>query len=489
MEVGVRMAVAVSPWRRFVETLSAVRTGIFLLIITAIVSAAGTLILQRPMTSSEDMERAYSPQVLRVLDALKLTDVFHAWWFALLLSLVALSIIFVSIERFPKAWKYYSRPYRRTEPHFRAALPTKKQIPIRDAEAALSATERAMKKVGLRPERIVEHDEVSLYAEKSRFSVMAVYVVHMSLLLIFLGGIVDAVYGYKGYVSLIPGDPATRQIEAREGGGTRTLPFALRCDNAGREDYTGEFQGMPKKWWSDLTVVEDGKDVLHKQITVNEPLVYKGIRFYQSGFGPSNRVQNIVMAVGRKSDRQVNSVNVGMSAPTQLADGSTLTVLKFIPDAYRQENGEVFQRSKNLQNPGAQFELKTSDGKTQQFWAIWGDVADPGPNFPFAFQMADLKMANETGLQVSHEPGQWLVWAGCLIMGAGLVVSFYMLHVRIWAVPVVNKEGQLVLWVGGAANKSRESFEHRFQKLTETIEQELGTVIVAPQSELVPAGK
>ena len=37
------------------------------------------------------------------------------------------------------------------------------------------------------PERIVEHDEVSLYAEKSRFAVMAVYVVHASLLLIFLG--------------------------------------------------------------------------------------------------------------------------------------------------------------------------------------------------------------------------------------------------------------------------------------------------------------
>ncbi len=482
------MGVAVSLWRRCTQTLGAVRTGIILLIITAIVSAAGTLILQRPLTGPEEMERAYSPQVLRVLDALGLTDVYHAWWFALLLGLVALSIIFVSIERFPKAWRYYARPYRRTEPHFRAALPTKKQIPIQDAEAALNATERAMKKLGLDPERIVEHDEVSLYAEKSRFAVMAVYVVHASLLLIFLGGIVDAVWGYKGFVELIPGDPAVQQIQSREGG-TRTLPFALRCDAAGREDYTGDFQGMPKQWWSKLTVLEDGKEVLHQQITVNEPLVYQGIRFYQSDFGPSDRVKNIVLGIGSKSDKTVQTVNLGMNAPTQLAGGTTLKVLRFIPDAYRQDNGEVYQRSRSLQNPAAQIEIKTPEGKTQPAWLLWGEVTDPGKAFPFAFQMSDLKMIDQSGLQVSHEPGQWLVWAGCLLMGAGLMISFYLLHVRYWAVPVLDKEGHLVLWIGGAANKNREAFEHRFRNLTEAIEKELGMARTAPLAELVPAEK
>jgi len=53
------------------------------------------------------MQRAYSPQVLRVLDALRLTDVFHAWWFVLLLSLVSLSIIAASVQRFPNAWRFF----------------------------------------------------------------------------------------------------------------------------------------------------------------------------------------------------------------------------------------------------------------------------------------------------------------------------------------------------------------------------------------------
>jgi cytochrome c biogenesis protein len=480
---------AVSPWKRLFQTFSTVRTGIFLLIILAIVSAAGTLILQRPMTSAEDMQRAYSPQTLRILDAVGLTDTFHAWWFAALLALVAISIVFVSIDRFPNAWKYYARPYRRAESHFRAALPTKTQIPIANAETALSATERVMKRFGLRPERIVENDEVSLYAEKSRFAVMAVYVVHASLLLIFLGGIIDATFGYRGFVALIPGDPATAQIDMGTKGGIKTLPFSIRADRAGRENYTGQFEGMPKKWWSDLTVVENGQETLHQQITVNDPLVYKGIRFYQSSYGPSGRVQKVLVGIGGKSDKQVQSVALNMNAPTTLPDGTSLTVLKFNPDAYRQDNGEVFQRSKNLQNPGAQIEMKLPNGKTQQFWLLWSEVADPGADSPFVFKMADLQMADETGLEVSHEPGQWLVWAGCVLMGAGLVISFYMLHVRYWVVPVIDKEGRLMLWIGGAANKNRESFESRFRNLTEAIEKELQSQPVPAAAELVPVGR
>src|SRR5438270_1025138 len=94
-------------WR----TLSSIKTGVILLIVVVIVSAAGTLILQRPMTDADEMQRAYSPQILRILDAVGLTNVFHAWWFVLMLGVVSLCIVAASIERFPNAWRYFSRPY------------------------------------------------------------------------------------------------------------------------------------------------------------------------------------------------------------------------------------------------------------------------------------------------------------------------------------------------------------------------------------------
>ena len=45
---------------------------------------------------------------------------------------------------------------------------------------------------------------------------MAVYIVHASLLLIFLGGIVDALYGWRGFLMLTPGT-SSNQIELRSG--------------------------------------------------------------------------------------------------------------------------------------------------------------------------------------------------------------------------------------------------------------------------------
>jgi hypothetical protein len=62
--------------RKVWQTLSAIKTGVILLIITVIVSAAGTLILQRPATDADELQRAYSPHMLRLLDAMGLTDFF-----------------------------------------------------------------------------------------------------------------------------------------------------------------------------------------------------------------------------------------------------------------------------------------------------------------------------------------------------------------------------------------------------------------------------
>ena len=46
-------------------------------------------------------------------------------------------------------------------------------------------------------------------------------------------------------------------IELRTGG-TKQLPFAVKCNGAGQENYA---DGSPKRWWSKLAVVENGQDV------------------------------------------------------------------------------------------------------------------------------------------------------------------------------------------------------------------------------------
>ncbi len=134
--------------KRIHRTFANLRTGIVLLILVVIASALGTVILQRPATDPDKLTQAYSPATLRLLDRVMLTNVFHSWWFLTLLGLVSLSIVLVSIDRFPNAWRFYARPYRKTDSHFRSSLLNKVELPITNADDGLNAAERALKKLG-----------------------------------------------------------------------------------------------------------------------------------------------------------------------------------------------------------------------------------------------------------------------------------------------------------------------------------------------------
>src|SRR5512141_1343407 len=127
---GIEMAAKSIIGNRVFRTLASVKTGIILLIILGVVAAAGTGILQRPMTDADQMSRAYAPETLRFLDKTGLTDVYHTWWCALLMAALGTSIVFASVDRFPKSWKLLAHHYRRPEPHFRAVLPMQRTLAI-----------------------------------------------------------------------------------------------------------------------------------------------------------------------------------------------------------------------------------------------------------------------------------------------------------------------------------------------------------------------
>jgi cytochrome c biogenesis protein len=455
------------------QTLAAIKTGVILLILVVIFSAVGTVVLQRPVTDPEDMQTAYSPQALRILDATGLTDVFHAWWFLSLMVLVSLSIVAASIDRFPNSWRFYSRPYKYPDAGFRRALHPQKQIAVSDEESGLVAAERALHKLGLTPERVVKEDHFSIFAERNRISEMAVYIVHASLLLIFFGGIVDGLWGWRGTLNLNEGDTSS-QIEMRDGK-TKTLPFAIRCDQAGQENYA---DGTPKKWWSKLAVVNDGRDLLKKQIVVNDPLVYRGIRFYQSSYGSNGKVDKLVLdATPRDNSGEKREIAFRPSDTATLDADTTVLFAEFIPD-FAVRDGQVYRRSNQLGNPAVHLVVSAkSSGTNYDVWLPPIDEIANNAAAPYEFGAKDLKMGHFTGLQVSQEPGQWAVWAGVVLMGLGLACVFYIVHVRYWALPYQDaKTGQWWLWLGGNANRNRDAFEQQFNELAAAVELELSSL-------------
>ena len=479
---------AASVPRKIWQTFAAIKTGVVLLILVVVLSAAGTLILQRPATDPDEMQRAYSPQVLRLLDGLGLTNVFHAWWFVLMLSLVSLSIIAASVQRFPNSWRFFSRPYKSPDETFRKALPDHKLIPIKneDEEAAISVAERALQKAGFRPERIVRENSFSLFGERNRFSELAVYIVHASLLLIFLGSNVDALFGWRGFVTLTRGQQSSEVKPSN--GSPRNLPFAVRCDGAGQENYA---DGTPKRWWSDLSVLENGKVTLRKQIVVNDPLVYRGVRFYQASYGQTGKIDKLVLTATPRDGQPAKDITIGLDETISLDADTSVRLAEFIPD-YVMSDGHVYTRSKQLENPAAHLIVESrKSGTDVNVWLPPIPGVEQNASSPYLFEGKDVQMAYFTGLEVSHEPGQWVVWAGVVLMGIGLTVVFYLVHTRIWVMPVRDARGQLQLWIGGTANKNKDAFEHRFQDLADKIESELKTSVEtgAEASAAVLAGK
>jgi cytochrome c biogenesis protein len=466
--------------RKIWNSLGSIKTGVVLLILVIIVSAAGTLILQRPVTDPDEMQRAYSFQVLRLLDGLGLTDVFHAWWFVLLLVLLSLSIIAASVQRFPNSWRSYSRPYRSGDEGFLKALSHQTQILIDEEEAGLSAAERVFGRAGLKPQRIVRESSFSIFGERNRISELAVYVVHASLILIFLGGIVDALWGWRGFVALSPGEQAI-QLQLPDGV-VHTLPFAIRCDGVGQENYA---DGTPRKWWSKLAIVEHGRIVARKEIVVNDPLVYGGIRLYQSSYGNTGKVDKILFTASPTTGNgEVKELVLGMGETVPLDSQSSVHIGEFIPD-YVTVDGRVSARSNQANNPA--IHLIVESKKSGQAVNVW---LPPLPGFeqnsssPYQFEVRDLRMTHFTGLEVSHEPGQWAVWAGVVMLVLGLGVVFYLVHMRFWAVPAHDARGGLVLWVGGISNKNKDVFGRYFQELVRQIESEIPEITVKSQPAL-----
>jgi cytochrome c biogenesis protein len=248
----------------------------------------------------------------------------------------------------------------------------------------------------------------------------------------------------------------------------RNLPFAVRCDGAGQENYA---DGSPKRWWSDLSVLKDGKVILRKQIVVNDPLVYRGVRFYQASYGNTGKLDSLALTATPRDGQTPQEFNIGLNETHTLDSDTTVRLAEFIPDFVVQD-GHVYARSTELQNPAAHLVVESQ--KTAQPVDVWvGAGLQEDAASPYIFRGKDVQMAYFTGLEVSHEPGQWAVWAGVVLMGLGLALVFYFVHKRVWAVPVRDARGQLQLWIGGTANKNKDAFEHQFRHVVEEIESEL----------------
>ena len=470
---------------RILQFLSSVKCGLILLAIIGAVTVAGTLILQRPMAREGQIEQIYAPPTIRLMDALGLFDVFHAKWFLILLGLLGANIVLASLERFPQAWRYFARPHRAADEWFVRKLPVLREIPLAslDQKEAFAAAAEALERLHLRP-HAETLEKGTLYVEKHRIARLAPYVVHLSLIIIFAGAIVDGVWGYRGFISLGPGMKIQSIEPMNSGGAPHPLPFTLRCDGAGMEKYS---DGSPKQYWTKLVVEENGREVMRKQIHVNEPLTYKGIRFFQASYGSTGAPTRLEIEANW-ADGKTQEFTLRPEESITLSNGAQVQLGDFVPD-FVLEGNQISSRSNDPNNPAVRLLVALPDGSKISSWLFSNS---PQMNYPtepgINFRLAGVEMGYFSGLQVAKQPGKEFIWGGCLVLCLGLMLALYMVHIRIWGVVARDAKGKPVLLLGGQPNKYRHSFEERFKQLSDAVEDSVRSRSrAASQVERIPA--
>lgn len=465
------MASRQTSFDKFLQFFSSLKCGLLLLGLLGTAMILGTFILQRPMAQEGQIEQVYAPQVVRLLDAVGLFDVFHAWWFFLLLGLLGANITLASIERFPQVWRLYSRPHYLADAMFIRALPFQKEIPLgpHTPQEAMALASLRLEHLGY-PARKDVLTKGTLYVEKHRLVRLAPYVVHASLLIIFAGAILDGTRGYKGFVNLRPGISADVIDPLSGPGPQRHLGFSVRCDAAGVVPYP---DGSPKQYWSQLTVLENGREVAHKKIWVNDPLTYKGVRFFQASLSSLGTPRQLVMeAVWQENGVEKHkTLTMKPRAPLPLDDQGTQVVLgDFLPDYVLQGN-QIANQSDDPINPAIHLLVRRASGQVTNAWVLPKSGRSDAPNDTGVnFKFVRVEMDSMTGLQVAHQPGQWMIWSGCLLLVLGLTMALYLSHIRIWGIVGADRKGNPALLLGGQPSKYRENFERKFHELTDEVQ-------------------
>ena len=302
------------------------RLAVYTLVILALTSIIGTVVLQNG--TEEEYIEFYGHGWYNLIKAFDVDDMYHAWWFLGLLVILCVNIVVCSIERLSTTWKIIFPKKITFNPDRFRKLKNLETFPVKKTMLSLSLeTEKLLSKTVGPVLKEETGKSIILYAEKGRWTRMGVYVVHTSLILLLSGALIGSLFGFKANLNLDEGKTFDTAILVENKKPVK-LGFSIRCNDFNVKFYD---TGAPEEFKSNLTIIEDGKEILTEDILVNHPLTYKGINIFQSSYG-SAPPDSVNLEIIRQQDKTALIRNVKIGEEIQLSDEETLFKIEgFLP--------------------------------------------------------------------------------------------------------------------------------------------------------------
>jgi cytochrome c biogenesis protein len=428
--------------QELLPVLTNLRLAIALLLLIAIFSSTGTVIEQGQSPGFYQANYPEHPALFgfltwKVIQVVGLDHVYRTWWFLALLILFGTSLTACSFTRQLPAlkaaqrWKYYEEPREFQKLALSAELDT----------GSLDSLNQILQK---RRYKIFQDQEKEnlLYARKGIVGRIGPIIVHIGIVAILLGGIWGAMTGFMAQEMVASGDTfqVTNIVDAGPLAAQISKDWSVRV-NRFWIDYTPS--GGIDQFYSDMSVLNNqGQEIDHKKIFVNEPLHYHGITFYQTDWGIAGvRVQFNNSPIFQLPMAQLNTNGNGRIWGT------------WVPTKPDLSEG-VSLLAKDLQGMVLIYDAtgKLVDTvRAGMFTQING------------VKLKILDVIGSTGLQIKADPGIPIVYSGFGLLMLGVVMSYFS-HSQIWALQKGDR-----LYVGGKTNRAQVAFEQEVLEILDRL--------------------
>jgi len=430
-----------------IKTLSSVDFALLMISAIAVTSIVGTIIPQGE--SLQFYAQQYGGRPAIILELLDITNMYSSYWFQGLLILLCINLSVCTWVRLPSVLAIIRKDNLAvsfdTIAKDSAAATLVSKLPYHASSIPTIST--ALAPLSLKMDEERGKQCLFLY-EKGAWSRIGAYLVHASILLIICGALVGKFLGYDAFVMVTEGTAKSSVHQLGDQHKEISLGFEVFCRSFRTDYYPNR---TPKEYRSDLTILEAGDKVLGKSITVNDPLKYKGVTFFQSSYQPIENEYTLVVtktSSADTTDRLNKTFYLNPFSELKSEDlGLAFKILATADDGHGH----------------GPYKFQIADGDTSLIRVM-------NDNEPISIKRDDglytLSLAQRfaAGLKVVKDPGVWIVYIGCALMLLGLYVSFFLSHVRIWIVYRQEKDGSKIS-VLGKTNKNSIKMEQLREKM------------------------
>ncbi len=467
---------------RLVRFACSVRLGVTLLCLLGLACLIGMLVMQQNVDGFENYYAALTPSQRVVYGKLGLFNIYHVWYFNALLALLSLNIILASIDRFPKTWKFASKP-QITVP-LRWLTDQKLSATLYGESGSDTSSAEIVDRLKAHGWRSVRHAEKNgtayIFAESGVWNRFGAYAVHVALLTIFLGGFLTAQLGTTGDLPLAPGESSDLMRETvvdldRVSEVTKKLPFEITFTDIEQKlikDDGPITAGNTLDWITRFTITDE--DGMHEaMVQMNRPFDYRGYRFFQASFTPLGRARSIVLDVIPAGGVEAERLEIGRDGVAILPDGTRIRFDEFRGN-FRIGPEDPNEDTTTYPNPAAVLQVVPPGGTVQTAYAFGPEMADiPAARKPVAgytYRLAGFeKVADRHVLSVQRDPGSTVVYVGFTGLFLTLLAVFLFSHQRVWVAVERLGDGRSRIVVAGNTNRNPNPFEEKFSRFVKDL--------------------